>query len=39
MNGLRGCSTYIPWNTTQSQKEQNNAICSNTDATRDYYTR
>ena len=29
----------IQWNTTCHKKEQNNAICSNTDATRDYHTK
>ena len=38
MNGLRGCSTYIPWNTTQPWKGQNDAICSNMDGTRDAHT-
>ena len=30
---------YIPRNTTQSQKEWNNAICSNMNATRDDNTK
>ena len=38
MNGLRGYSPYIQWNTTQPRKEQNNAICSNMDETRDSHT-
>ena len=27
---------YPQWNTTQPQKQPNNVICSNMDATRDY---
>ena len=30
---------YIQWNTTQPQKEWNNAICSNMDGPRDYHTK
>ena len=33
---LRRCGTYTQWNTTQPLEEQNNGICSNTDATRSY---
>ena len=29
----------IKWNTTQQKKEQNNALCSNMDATRGYHTK
>ena len=36
MNALRRCGTYTQQNTTQPQKEQNNAICSNMDGTRDF---
>ena len=39
MNGLRRCGTDTQWNTTQPEKEQSNAICSNTDATRDSHTK
>ena len=39
MNGWRRYSTYIQCNTTQLLKEWNNAICSNMNATRDYYTK
>ena len=36
MNGLRRCDTYIYSEILLSyKKEQTNAICSNTDATRD----
>ena len=35
MTGLRRCGIYTQWNTIQPQKEQNNAICSNMDGTRD----
>ena len=38
MSGLR-CGTYTQWNTTQPQKRQNNAICSNMDATKDSHTK
>ena len=30
---------YTQWNTTQSQKEQNNAICSSMDEPRDNHTK
>ena len=30
---------YIQWNTIQSLKNRNYAICSNTDETRDYHTK
>ena len=30
--------THTQWNTAQPYKEQNNAICSNMDITRDYHT-
>ena len=39
MNRLRRYGTYTQWNTTQSQQEQNNAICSNMDATRDSHSK
>ena len=39
MNGLRRCGTYIQWNTTQPIKEQNNAICSNMNTTRDSHAK
>ena len=32
------CGTYARWNTIQPQKEQNDAIDSNMDATRAYHT-
>ena len=31
--------TRIQWNTTQPEKEQTNAICSNMDESRDYHTK
>ena len=39
MIGLRRCGKYTQWNTIQPQKEQNNAICSNMDGTRDTHTK
>ena len=30
---------YIQWNTTQPLERQNNAICSNMDATGDFHTK
>ena len=38
INGLK-CGIDTQWNTTQPQKEQNNAICSNMDGTRDSHTK
>ena len=37
MTGLGRCGIYTQWNTTPPQ-QQNNAICSNMDGTRDSYT-
>ena len=37
MTGWRRCGTYIQWNITQPWKEQNNAICSNMDGSRDFH--
>ena len=39
MNELGRCGTYIQWNTTHHKKEQNNAIFSNMDGTRDSHTK
>ena len=39
MNGLRRCDTYTQQNITKHKKEQNKAICSNMDVTRDYHTK
>ena len=38
MNGQR-CHIHIQWNTTQTLRRTNNALCSNMDAVRDYCTR
>ena len=35
---LRRCGPYTQWNTTQPLKERTDAICGNTDATRDSHT-
>ena len=37
--GLRRSGIYTQWNTTQYQKEQNNAIYINMDGTRDSHTK
>ena len=39
LNGLKRCSIYIQQNTTQPLQVQNNATCSNMDATRDSHTK
>jgi len=39
MNGLRRCGIFTQLNTTQPEKEQNNAIYSNIDGTRDSHTK
>ena len=38
-NVLRRWGTHTQWNTNQPSKEQNNAICSNMDGPRGYYTK
>ena len=39
MNALRRCAIYAQWNITQHKREQNNAIRSNMDGTRDSHTK
>ena len=39
MNGLRKSGTYMHGILLSHKKEQNNAICINMDATRDYQTK
>jgi len=36
---IKKMCAYTQWNTTQPEKELDNAICSNIDETRDYHTK